>query len=513
MSKQNKEFETKIEAQKNDELTKPMLHQDHKKPNTRREFLSQGFMSGVGLVAGPSLLGLLGGATSAHAVTLAECGVEATATVGNIPFIAFDLAGGASIAGSNVMVGGRGGQLDFLGETAYAKLGLPGDMTPDKPGFDVDLTLGLAFQPDSAFLRGIKSRASTATMANVNGSVFCAASENDTQNNMHNPMQAIAKLGGMGSLTATIGTRSSESGGRSEGIEIDPALRPVKVDRPSDATGMADTGRLLDSLSNTDAAELMGTIENMSALRIDKSAANAELQKHLNCSYVLTSDQISKFGDPAQLDPTMDPDLTAIISPAEMDESDFRKTASVMKVVVDGFAGSGTIEKGGYDYHNNTRSTGEVRDFRAGEMIGSVLEYAAVKGKRVMVYVFSDGSVSAANSVDDSVDGRGKFVWRGDNRTTASTFALVYNPNGRPQIMGATPEEQAIHQQIGHFKENGSLESNANRISGNVANNLAYAVALNWLSLSGNQGMFSSLLPDQPLGNDLDTYTSFQPLV
>ena len=48
-----------------------------------------------------------------------------------------------------------------------------------------------------------------------------------------------------------------------------------------------------------------------------------------------------------------------------------------MKLVVNGFAGAGTIEFGGYDYHDGTRATGEVRDFEAGQAIGAVLEYAA----------------------------------------------------------------------------------------------------------------------------------------
>ena len=42
-----------------------------------------------------------------------SCGI-ATQGAGKIPFIVFDLAGGANISGSNVLVGGRGGQLDFL---------------------------------------------------------------------------------------------------------------------------------------------------------------------------------------------------------------------------------------------------------------------------------------------------------------------------------------------------------------------------------------------------------------
>ena len=42
-----------------------------------------------------------------------------------------------------------------------------------------------------------------------------------------------------------------------------------------------------------------------------------------------------------------------------------------MKMVVNGFAGAGTITLGGYDYHDSTRATGETRNFKAGQMIGA----------------------------------------------------------------------------------------------------------------------------------------------
>ena len=50
-----------------------------------------------------------------------------------------------------------------------------------------------------------------------------------------------------------------------------------------------------------------------------------------------------------------------------------------MKLVVEGYAGAGTIEQGGYDYHDGTRATGEDRDFQAGQMMGAVLEFAQRK--------------------------------------------------------------------------------------------------------------------------------------
>jgi hypothetical protein len=50
---------------------------------------------------------------------------------------------------------------------------------------------------------------------------------------------------------------------------------------------------------------------------------------------------------------------------------------------------------GGYDYHGQGRNTGETRNFRAGRCIGACLEYAARKQMPLMIYVFSDGALSA----------------------------------------------------------------------------------------------------------------------
>ena len=60
---------------------------------------------------------------------LETCDIQETGA-DKIPFICFDLSGGANIAGSNVLIGQRGGQLDLLSASGYSKQGLPADMTP-----------------------------------------------------------------------------------------------------------------------------------------------------------------------------------------------------------------------------------------------------------------------------------------------------------------------------------------------------------------------------------------------
>jgi hypothetical protein len=188
-------------------------------------------------------------------------------------------------------------------------------------------------------------------------------------------------------------------------------------------------------------------------------------------------------------------------------DNDIMKTATVMKLVVSGLAGAGTISLGGFDYHDSTRATGEQRNFKAGQMIGAVLEYAARLKTPVMVYVFSDGSLSASSMVDNSTNGRGKLAWQGDNQSTAGTFMLVYSPNGRAALRNG-----AAGQQIGYFSPDGAVV-NTSAPSANAVPQLVEAVVLNYMGLLGLDSQFTTLFPKQGLGANLAPLTCFAPIV
>lgn len=517
-------------------LNAPLLHNCHARPTSRRDFISQGLMTGAATVMGPSILGLFGNPQKAHATLSPDiealknaCGI-AVQGAGKIPFICFDLSGGANIAGSNVLIGGRGGQLDFITSSGYSRQGLPGDMIPSVVNPQTGLSdfinqdYGLAFHSDSAFLRGIQDKTTAATAANTNGAVIPARSDNDTGNNPHNPMYGINRAGADGSLLTLIGSRNSDSGGNSmaPASMIDLSIRPTKVDRPSDVTGLVDVGDLVGLLSQEDAVSVMESIYRISDNKMDQVNTNistdAVIKELVRCGYVKSADLADRFGDPSTLDPALDPDIvgpTGIFTQAEFDsEGEFRKAASVMKMVINGFAGAGTIQMGGFDYHGQGRNTGEVRDFRAGRCMGACLEYAARVGVPLMMYVFSDGSVSANGVVDNTAEGRGKFMWQSDNSSTAGSFFMVYNPDGRANLIGATPDEQAIHQQIGYMRSDGSVET-ASSPAANNPNLLAETVILNYMALHGEQNNFANIFPNHGLGNSalIDSMTAFEPIV
>ncbi|HEY0767685.1 MAG TPA: hypothetical protein VGD47_06985 [Steroidobacteraceae bacterium] len=516
-------------------LGEPILHQNHPLPVTRRDFVAAGFLSGPAMVIGPAWLGGLLKASRANAalspdmqalLASSQCNVPTAS--GSLPFICFDLAGGANLVGSEVLVGVQGGQTNFLSTAGYGKLGVPGNMVPSSSA-NIDASLGLLWHADGAIKRGILSKATTpATAAGTNGAVFCAMSQNDTQNNPHNPMYGIAKAGAQGLLLTLIGTDSSVSGGNSQApmALINPALQPTTISQPSDSTALVPmppgggaqdplavavlesqariSGGSTPQVGAGDTAAFTGTLSTPIGatpgvqLYSDPNA-DAALKNEVRCAYVKSAHTADKFGDPAALDPTKDTNITGGASPiftaGDFSDRDVAKTATVMKLVLNGFAGAGTIALGGYDYHDGTRATGEMRNFKAGQMIGAVLEYAQRLKTPVMIYVFSDGSLTSTGMADNSAGGRGKLGWQGDSASVASTFFLVYSPTGRPQLRNGT-----AGQQIGYFSSDGSVVSTSSPAA-NAVNQLVDVVILNYLGLMGTDGQFPTLFPMQSLGS------------
>jgi hypothetical protein len=516
-------------------LHEPLRHQDHSRPRTRREFVAQSFMTGAATVIGPSMLGLLGAPRTAHALlagdiqtAVTQCAI--TTGAGKIPFICFDLAGGGNIAGSNVLIGGPKGQLDFLSVAGYNKLGLPGTMVPNPSttGNFIDASFGLRFHSDSAHLRGMKARASAKAMAGTNGTVMPANSQNDSDVNPHNPMYGIYQFGARGGLLNLIGSESSVSGGNSmaPASMIIAAAQPTKVSSSADSQGLVSTGQLSTLLPNasdvTNVLESMKRISDAKYAQVTAYASSAALNTAAlgptgiqACSYTKAAYIVDRYNSPSAVNPDVDPNIvgpSVIFNSTEYHaNSDYQKTAAVMKLVIDGNAAAGTIEMGGFDYHVGDRATGEARDFNLGNCIGACLEYAARVGKPVMIYVFSDGSLASNGMIDTSVGGRGKGVWTADNQDVAATYFLVFNPNGKPQPAQSNPE---LSLQIGCFTSDGAQNTTSSPGANNVFN-LAQMVVLNYMALHSANAVsaFPTLYPAPNLNNTLGTGTALEPLI
>jgi hypothetical protein len=521
-------------------LDEPIRHESHKAPVTRRDFIAQGMRTGPAIIAAPAALAMLIGSDNARAMSpdleamlgVTACNIQAGA--GKIPFIAFDLAGGANLNNSEILIGQSGNPLNFLSTQGYAMLGLPGNMTPGSANAGsptnnfVNIEFGAAWHSDGGILRGMQASTQVATRANVNGYGIAARSENDTGNNPHNPMYGINRVGADGQLLTLIGSQNTDSGGNSMApiAMVNPAARPTKVDRASDVTGLVDTGELGTLFTNQDDA--IAVLESMTRLSHTKAdlvqtrlagQAEDDVKKLVRCGYLKSTYLADRFRSPAALNPNLDPHIVAqtaqpagitpIFSAAEYNaDGEFRKAAAIMKMVINGYAGAGTVTMGGYDYHGQGRNTGETRNFRAGRCIGACLEYAARMQKPLMIYVFSDGALSANGMVNNTVDGRGKLDWASDNQSTAASIVLVYKPGaaGRPELYPG-------RLQIGSFSAGGSVVTTSSPAA-NAVNLLVETVILNYMALHNEQGNFPALFPSHGLGGTTlrDSLTMMPPI-
>jgi hypothetical protein len=145
-----------------------------------------------------------------------------------------------------------------------------------------------------------------------------------------------------------------------------------------------------------------------------------------------------------------------------------------------------------------------------------VLQYAALQGKPVMIYVFSDGSLASDGTIDNSVGGGGKGVWTADNQNVAATYWLIYNPHGK-----ATTAQSSIEAslQLGYFNPDGSQNTTATPAGNNVPN-LVQMVVLNYLSLhsAADLARWPSLWPGMGLSgpntvNTLGSGAALDPLI
>jgi hypothetical protein len=404
-------------------------------------------------------------------------------------------------------------------------------MTPNSPNAAsatnnfINTEFGTAWHSDGAILRGMLASTQVATRANVNGFPIAARSENDTGNNPHNPMYGINKVGADGQLLTLIGSQNSDSGGNSmaPASMMNPAARPTKVDRASDVTGLVDTGELGTLFTNSDdAIAVLESMTRLSHLKTDRVQVSnpsmgvpmtaqdeAALRKLVKCGYLKSTYLADRFRQPSDLNPDLDPQIVGtggIFTQAEYSgDNEFRKTAAIMKMVVNGLAGAGTVTMGGYDYHGQGRNTGELRNFRAGRCIGACLEYAARMGKPLMIYVFSDGSLSANGVANNSVDGRGKFDWASDNQSTASPFVLVYKPSGR------VPLRDPNKTQLGSVNAQADVMTTS-FAGANAVNLLVETVILNYMALHQEEGQFQTKFPSNGLGGARDSLIMLGPV-
>jgi len=531
-------------------LHEPFKHENHPRPVTRRELLGAGFLSGPAIVLAPAWVGALlkaqrAGAAVPPTITaqMTECKLQNVSsagmgTTGPVPFITIDLAGGANLMGSEAIAGMAGSPTNFISTAGFSKLGVPGSMVPTSTAF-IDMSMGLPFHSDSAILRGIKTKASATILAKVNGVVIPAISQNDTSSNTLNAMHLIAKavsglppVNGLpvpyGQFATLVGTNATASGGNSAApAPVDPTLQPTRIASAADNTALVgsssggaasavttsvletqariSTGATASPTTGATTATYAGSVVGGQTLvstistaasgdAAAAAAADLALKEQLRCAYVKTGFTAATSQGPDAVNPDKDALIvgagTSIFTATDYTDNDVKKTAAIMKLVMNGYAGAGTIVLGGFDYHSGNRADGETKNQHAGLIIGAILAYADAVKTPVMINIISDGSLTSTGNIDGSTAGRGKLGWQGDSQQVAASLILVYSPNGRPA---------ATINQIGSLNADGTVNATSSP-GANAPNLVTQLVTLNWMALNGIDSQFATVFPTQGLG-------------
>ncbi len=408
MKKNEKDKSTFNESGFKEPEARPMQHENHKRPVTRRDFLAQGFVGMSATAFMPSMVGLMMRSPKA----MAQDFVCATSEFSpGLPYLCMDVAGGMNIAGANAIVGmTKGGQHqeDYGSNSSdYVRLGIAPEEAPKLAG-KVDGTFGLKFHRASGILQGMKEvltdmDGNMVTMPNgrpisdgVDGLVFCARTADDTSNNPINTVYQANKAGAAGQLVQLVGAQSTVSGGRSisPGGQIDLNIKPATIRRNSDTSGLLSLG---DKLMGEDflradqtggqenLAKFVRKVASLSSSKLSQLAQRdslTQIQQALGCSYQKAEGLFSQFAA-SELNPANDPAVMAAYNGGS------EMAGAISKLVLDHYAGAGTITIGGGDYHNGAISS------TTRQRCGSRPEYWArafcwpKKKEKIYAYIFS----------------------------------------------------------------------------------------------------------------------------
>lgn len=440
----------------------------HGKPVTRRDFLATGIIPFSASLLVPNWIQLL---TPSRAEA-ADC---ATTSSSMIPFVSLNLAGGAGLA-ANFVPMDQGGQL----LPSYDILGLGDNQVPITREFG---NAPFAGNGISKFIDGLRQRAPTAIGRTAFVAV-CVRSRDDSGENRFSVDGMLAKAGLAGSLLPNLGRR----GGSVTGVNQAPAIvsppAPLAVSNFNSLGGaLGYAGVINQKLKPDQRSSLSRLVSSLTTSQTNKLMAvdnGATTKELLECAGIKNT-AVMASGVTA-VDPRQDPNAGGQLSAlwginGGTGGGDGNLIFSAMSYnAIKNQSGSVALEIGGYDYHNNTRTSGDAKDREAGEAVGRILETAAILNKPVFVYVTSDGAVvSAKSNARDS-------VWASDRGSAGVAYIFYFNPAGRPATSSF---------QIGHFTAGQAADDKF--VTGNSPEQAAAAVFANYLAANKRMDLFNPI--------------------
>lgn len=405
----------------------------HKAPVTRREFLAAGIIPFAASAFVPGALGLLSAPSTAHA---AECTEPPS---GLAAFVTLNLSGGAALM-ANLLPRDQA----FNPLPNYASLGYPTMPTM------VTEYGSPSWSSSSGLLAGLNAVITdTAVRNKVQVIQISVASVDDSGSNRFDASGMVYAAGLRGTLMPNLGRRSTSTGINQLAAQMPPP-QPLIVNSVNDIVNALGYTAALNNggLSANQKQKLATLVGNLSAAQSRKLASIssvAHVKDLVECAGVKNATVVgaaANLVNPFANGASAQAQQVATIWNANGNPQNSNQIFGSM--VYNGLlsqAGSVNLELGGYDYHDGTRTTGDTRDNEAGVQIGKIIMSANTLGKKVAIYLTSDGSVS--------VGGNGTS-WVADRGQAGSAILFLFDPAGRPELNGPP--------QIGHYNSSGNSQ-------------------------------------------------------
>ena len=456
------------------------LNETGHKLKSRRDFLSHGLIAFGAMVSFPSLLGM------GYRRALSECGGGQGPTM--TPFMAFDMAGGASMP-ANFLAGGRGGPEDLI--QSYNLLG----WDPRQTGA-LNTEMGLPMSARySKMLEGILATTTPEARRNFRMGSICHFAQDDTSGNKLNAACLILRAGYRGTfITNGMGLQNSLSGGNSAPCVDNNALKPTFINSVDAALGATSFGG--PSFQGVPVPKLRAMAEGQVDLsRLQKQLylenpggdTMADLSK---CAYERSLDFLNGVSG---IDPRTDAIAQQVYginqnTPA----SDMNAILATLSMnTIKGQAGPSVYTLGGCDYHDGTATTGDAKDRAMGVEIGRAVQLAHRYQKPFFFQLLTDGGCGATS---------GTRNWSSDSGDKCMTILGYYNPAGAPRM---------IRQQVGHYTNGQGAERTT--LIGSEPLLVGYAVLANYLNINGKLNQFHEYAPGVFTGaGQLDSVLLFE---
>lgn len=447
----------------------------HRKPVTRREFLAHGIIPFAASSLMPGVLSLFGTPFGAHAAGAEKC----PDSTGILPsFITLNLSGGPGLSG-NFIPRDAGGNL----LSSYSKIGggtsgniqlAPEFAVGNQPGpFGANTASGGG---PAGFLVGLRAGAPTA-LANTSVLGVCVQSADDSSNNASDASGMVFKAGLVGSILPNMGTESTATGINARAALVSPP-NPLPVNSVTDIANAIGYTAALRNLTGDQKAKVAKLVANLSTSQSRKLASipsTVAVQDLVSCAGVKNVSLLSGNGAPALPAELQTVWGVAANTAANNDNNIF---ANMVFNSLVGNGGVVSLNLGGYDYHDGSRTTGDAKDNAAGLVVGRILESAKALNKRVFVYVTADG---ATTSNDSDTPGS---AWVSDRGSGGLYMAFMFDPAARPQTTGL---------QIGNYTS-GQVADESTPIGSDPAA-ASMAVFANYLKWSNRMDLYQKVVP------------------